>query len=80
MLSSALKEIFSIHPTARAELTYLPQTTDILSMSKNLGLKNFCRPDGGKDHTITSPLSLYNQDSTGLFLSRSENLSPTLYL
>jgi hypothetical protein len=80
MHSSALQAIFFIHLTARAESTYLFLTTDILFMSRNLGLRDFCCPDGGENRIITSLSSHYDQDLTGLFLNASEILCLTLYL
>ena len=67
MPSLALKGTSSIRPTAHARSMCLPLIIDIHSSSKTLDLKGFCHPDGGKNLTIISRLSLYNHHLTGSF-------------
>lgn len=59
--------------TAHAKSKYLSLMIDIPSMSKMLNSILFCCPDGGVNHTITSPItshsSLYNRHLTRLFLT-----------
>ena len=76
---SANGDLF-IHPTAHAEFTYLTLMMNTPFTSRKLDSNKYYCPDGGRDHTTISHLSLYQLYFMELFLVAFRILYPTLNL